>query len=77
MKLNTDKCHLIVSETKHEHVWVKKCKDKIWPRNNMKLFDIDIDNKLKFDERISNTNLKVNKKSSALTKLSRFSSLEK
>lgn len=43
----------------------------------MKLFGIDIDNKVKFDERISNTNLKANKKPSALARLSGFSSLEK
>ena len=29
MKLNTDKCQLIVSGTKYEHVWVKLGKDNI------------------------------------------------
>ena len=30
MKINTDKCHLIVSGTRYEHMWVKLGKDKIW-----------------------------------------------
>ena len=29
MKLNTEKCRLMVSGTKYEHVWVKLGKDKI------------------------------------------------
>ena len=29
MKLNTDKCHLLVSETKYEHNWEKIDNDKL------------------------------------------------
>ena len=35
MKMNTGKCHLTVSGTKYEHLWVKLGKDKIWESNNV------------------------------------------
>ena len=77
MKLNTDKCYLPVSGTKHEHVWVKLGKDKIWDSSNSKLLVVEIDNGLKFDEYVSNICLTANRKLSSLTILSRFLSLEK
>ena len=30
MKLNQDKCHLLVSGYKHEHIWVRIGEVKIW-----------------------------------------------
>ena len=77
MKLNTDKCHLIVSGTKYEHVWANLGNDKILESNNIKLLRIKRDNKLKFDGHISDICPKAYGKLSALTKLSRFFSLEK
>ena len=76
MKLNTDKCHLIVSGTKYEHVWANLGNDKILESNNIKLLGIKRD-KLKFDGLISDVCLRAYGKLSALTKLSRFFSLEK
>ena len=52
MKLNTDKCCLIVYGTNHEHAWVKLGKDKIWENNYVKRLGVKIDNKLKFNEYI-------------------------
>ena len=49
MKLNTDKCHLIVSGYKYEQVWAKIGKDLIWESNDVKLLGITIDRDLKFD----------------------------
>ena len=46
MKLNTDKCHLIVSCYKHEQVWTNVGKDLIWESNVVKLL-ITIDRDLK------------------------------
>ena len=60
MKLNTDKCHLIISGTKYEHVWVKLGKDKIWKSNNLKLLGVKMNNELKFDEHIFNICLQAN-----------------
>ena len=36
MKLNTDKCHLIVSGYKHEQIWAKIGNDKIWESSDVK-----------------------------------------
>ena len=35
MKLNTDKCHLLVSQTKYENRWAKTADDKIWDSNEV------------------------------------------
>ena len=37
MKLNTDKCHLLMSEFKYEHFWAHIGKGKIWEDNEVKL----------------------------------------
>ena len=33
MKLNTDKCHLIISGNKHESFWADIGNDRIWESN--------------------------------------------
>ena len=38
MKLNTDKCHLLVFGTKYEHSWAKIGDDKIWESNEVNPF---------------------------------------
>ena len=53
MKLNTDKCHLIVSGYKHEQIWAKIGNDKIWESADVKLLGVTIDNELKFDKHVS------------------------
>ena len=50
-KLNTDKCHLLISGTKYEHSWAKISDDKIWESNEVKL---------KFDGHIANICFKAN-----------------
>ena len=60
MKLNTDKCHLLVSGKKHEHTWVKLGKHKIWESNSVKLLGITIDNDLNFDNHVLNICSKAN-----------------
>ena len=37
MKLNTDKCHLLMSGYMCEDSWVQIDKDKIWEDNEVKL----------------------------------------
>lgn len=64
MKLDTDKCHLIVSSIeirniKFKHSWAKIGDDKIWESDKI------IDNKFKFDGHIPNICLKANQKLSA------------
>ena len=53
MKLNTDKCHLIVSGYKHEQIWVEIGNDRIWESSDVKLLGVTIDNELKFDKHVS------------------------
>ena len=60
MKLNTDKCHLLVSRTKYEHSWAKVGDDKIWESKEVKLLGVAVDNKLKFDSHIANISFKAN-----------------
>ena len=42
MKLNQDKCHLLVSGHKHETVWAKIGETKIWESNKQKLLGVVI-----------------------------------
>ena len=50
---NTNKCCLIVSGTKHEHVWIKLGTDIIRESNSGELLGVKMDRELKFDEYIS------------------------
>ena len=59
MKLNTDKCHLLVAGHKFEHTWVRVGPDKIWEDHSVKLLGVSIHNKLKFDKHVLNIIKKV------------------
>ena len=48
MKLSTDKCRLIVSGYKHEHVKIGT--EKTWEKRDVKLLGINIVSKWKFDK---------------------------
>ena len=66
MKMNSGKCHLIVSGNKYEQMWAKIGNDKIWESRTVKLLGITIDNELKFDEHIDNIWMKAQRKLSVL-----------
>ena len=66
MKLDTDKCHLLVSGTKYEHSWAKIGDDKIWEGNEFKFLGVKIDNNLKFNSHIANIWFKTNKKTKCI-----------
>ena len=72
MKLNTDKCHLLISGHKYEHKWTQIVKDRVWGENKVKLLGITIDNELKYDSHVLNTCSKANKDSSKGYPISRF-----
>ena len=40
IKLNTDKCHLLISGHKYEHRWTQIGKDMVWEENEVKLLRI-------------------------------------
>ena len=50
MKLNSDKCHLLVSGHHYEEMFVKIGNDIIWESKSVKLLGITIDKELKFDK---------------------------
>ena len=74
MKLNTDKCHLLISGNKNEYMWAKKT---VWESNDVELLGVAIDNNLRFDKHVSNICLKANRKLSALTRLAKFVAFKK
>ena len=76
MKLNTDKCHLLVSGHKFEEMWMKVGTDYIWENKEVNLLGVTIDNDLKFEKHISNLCLKAGRKLSALSRMSRFLSFK-
>ena len=42
MKLNQEKCHLLVSRHKHENIWAKIGQTKIWESRKQKLLGVEI-----------------------------------
>ena len=53
MKLNEDKCHLLIAGNKYESIWAKICETKMWEFNKQKLLLVQIDKNLSFDKHIS------------------------
>ena len=72
MKMNSDKCHLLISGNKYEHLWAKIGNDRIWETKAVKLLGVTIDNELKFDAHLNNVCLKANRKLSALTRIRKY-----
>ena len=62
MKLNQDKCHLLVSWHKNENVWAKIRETKIWGSNKQKLVGAVIDRNLNFDEYVFDLCKKASRK---------------
>ena len=77
MKLNQDKCHLLVSGHKHETVWAKIGETMIWECNKQKLLGVVIDRNLNFDEYVFDLCKKAGRKLSVLARLSNCMSFEK
>ena len=48
MKLNPDKCHLLIAGNKHEHIFAKIGDNIVWETSEERLLGITIDNKLQF-----------------------------
>ena len=68
-KLNTDKCHLIVSGYKHKQVWENIGKDLIWESNGVKLPEIIIARDLKLEKHVLKLCSKANQKLSAPSRM--------
>ena len=70
--MNSNKCHLLISGNKYEHLWAKIGNDRIWEAKPVKLLGVTIDNELKFDVHLNNVCLKANRKLSALTRIRKY-----
>ena len=77
MKLNTDKCRLIVSGYKHEQVWANIGKDLIWESNDVKLLEVTIDRDLKFNKHVRKLCSKTNQKLNVLSRIAKLLSFNK
>ena len=62
MKLNQDKCYLIISGHKSEEIWTKIGQTKIWESKNQKLLGVINDRQLNFDEYLTSLCKKAGRK---------------
>ena len=69
MTLNADKCHLLFSGHKHEHMFASLSDETIWEENAVKLLGILIDSNLTFNDHLK---IICKKASQKLTAISRF-----
>ena len=77
MKLNSDKCHLLISGFKHQWHWAQLGDYKIWESRQEKLLGVTIDKNLDFESHVSKICLNANRKLSALARVSRMMPLHK
>ena len=77
MKLNIDKCCLIVLGYKHEQVWANIGKDLIWTSNDIRLLGVTIDRDLKFDKHVLKLCSKANQKLSGFSRIAKLLSFNK
>ena len=76
MKLNQDKCHLLVLGYKHENMWAQIGEVKIWESSKQKLLGFLLDRDLSFNEYVSFLCKKDGRKLSVLSKLSNLMSFQ-
>ena len=72
MKLNKDKCQLLVSGHNYENVWVKMGDEKIWESAKQKLLGMEIGRNLNFDDHVISLCKKAGRKLAVLARLSKL-----
>ena len=77
MKLNEEKCELLVCGYRFEQLWIKVGDNKTWEKSLVKLLGVTIDNELKFDKYVAEICAKTNRKLSVQLRLSKFLCLDK
>ena len=77
MKLNEEKCELLVCDYRLEQLWIKVGDNKAWEKSLVKLLGVTIDNKLKCDKYAAEICAKANRKLSVLLRQSKFLCLDK
>ena len=69
MKLNKEKCHLLVLGHRYENVRVKMKDEKIWESAKQKLLGIEIGRNLNFDDHVVPLCKKSGKKTSSVSEI--------
>ena len=77
MKLNSDKCHLLVSGNHNEEIFMKIGGEIIWENSSVKLLGMNINRGLKMDKHINDIYAKANWKLSVLSRMCSFLSQNK
>ena len=77
MKMNPDKCHLIVSGFKHEQMFAKLDQQIIWEQREVNLLGVIIDNRLTFESHVAKICTTANKKLNALFRLAKYLDFDK
>ena len=76
MKLNSDKCHLLVSGHHNEEIFFNIGNNKIWESKNVELLGITRDKDLTSDKHVNKICLKANRKFNVLSRMQSFLSAE-
>ena len=76
MKLNRDKCQLLVSGHKYENVWVEMRDEKIWENAKQKLRGMEIGRNVNFDDHVISQCKKTGRKLVVFARLSKFMSFK-
>ena len=77
MKLNEDKCHLLISGLKYEVLWANIEGKRIWESTENKLLGLHIDRDLRFTSHVSKICTKAGQKLTAISRIAKFMSIEK
>ena len=77
MKLNGDKCHLLLSGYKHEVMWANTGQSQIWESMEQELLGVIFDSDIKFDEYILIQCKKAVRKLCARGRVCKFLNLER
>ena len=77
MKLNKDKCHLLIAGHKYENLWVDVGGTEVWEENTQTMLGIQIENNLFFDKHVIGLCKRAGRKLSALKRLARILHFQK
>ena len=77
MKLNKDKCHLLVAEHRYETLWPNIGGTRIWKSKNEELLGLTMDRNLNLDDHVFTLCKKGSRKLSDLPRISNYMSFEK
>ena len=77
MKLNEDKCHLLLAGHRYETLWANTGETRIWESKNAKFLGLTVDRNMNFEDHVFTLCKKAGRKLSALSRTSNYVSFEK